>query len=213
MFHRASCPKEGVHCEYVKVGCDAVVARDSLEEHNRQYARQHLKLATDRLAAQRSICQVPPRVFKMQNVEYYKKHGKTWKSPAFYSHPGGYKMHICVKVGYHISVYVYLVAGENDHNLVWPFQGCVTIHLLNQEVNYNHHTTSVEFQGNESKEYSKRPQKHVDGERWGFEKFISHAKLQSTHRNLQYLKDDCLYFRIDQVNIYKDNRPWLTPTL
>ncbi len=124
-------------------------------------------------------------------------------------------IHICVEVGQstHISLYVDLVAGENDHNLVWPFQGCVTIQLLNQEVNYNHHTTSIEFRGSESKEHNKRPQKHVDGVGWGCREFITHEVLQGTCRNPQYLKDDCLYFRIDQVNIYNDNRPWLTPTL
>ena len=62
-----------------------------------------------------------------------------WYSPSFYTHPHGYKM--CLRVnanGYgagensHVSVFVYMMKGEYDDDLKWPFRGDITIQLLNQ---------------------------------------------------------------------------------
>ena len=70
-----------------------------------------------------------------------------WYSPPFYAYPGSYKM--CINVtanGWkegedtHVSVFAYLMRGKNDDNLSWPFQGEVTITLLNQLRYENHHT-------------------------------------------------------------------------
>ena len=65
--------------------------------------------------------------------------GESFHSPGFYISPVGYKM--CIKVdcngygiskGTHVSVYAYLMRGENDDHLPWPFTGTVTVELLNQ---------------------------------------------------------------------------------
>ncbi len=216
-FHRSACPKERVWCEYAKVGCDVKVTRDSLEDHKVQHIKQHLKLAMDKIVAQRSISQIPPRVFKMQNFEHYQGTMNSWRSPTFYSHPGGYKMVINVTArkniwhtpGTHILVQVELVAGESDHNLVWPFQGKVTIELLNQASNRNHCTKVVVFEDSATKDYNKRPQKGHNNVGWGS---IRYDNLKSNRIGDEYLKNDCLYLRIPEVNVFDDNKPWLTPT-
>lgn len=213
--HRALCPKERVQCDYAKVGCNAQVTRDSLEEHNTQYAEQHLKLTMDRIAAQRSISQIPPRVFKIQNFQHLKSTGSLWKSPTFYSHPGGYKMYVELTVHpQHIdddeddmSVHVYLVAGENDDNLAWPFRGKVTIQLLNQNADHHHDTKMVLFISSESEDYRKKPKNNVN--------IISTSAsftpdLEPANSVARYLKDDSIYIRISEV--LDDNKPWLTPT-
>ena len=61
---------------------------------------------------------------------------------------------MCIKVyangrgdgaGIHVSVYAYLVQGRNDDNLPWPFTGKVTITLLNQLADENHHSGTMSF--------------------------------------------------------------------
>ena len=46
--------------------------------------------------------------------------------------------------GTHVSVYAYLMRGEFDDHLKWPFQGHVTVAMLNQ-LEDNHHATKIEF--------------------------------------------------------------------
>ena len=56
---------------------------------------------------------------------------------------------MCIKVdcngfgdgeGTHVSVYAYLMRGENDNHLPWPFTGTITVELLNQLEDDNHYS-------------------------------------------------------------------------
>ena len=76
--------------------------------------------------------------------------------------------------GTHISFFVSLIAGEYDDSLEWPFQGEVTVELLNRV-----------------------PSQHCSGKGWGRRRFISHDELEYNQAaNCQYLKEDSLYFRV-----------------
>ena len=46
--------------------------------------------------------------------------------------------------GTHVSVFAYLMRGEFDDHLKWPFQGHVTVAMLNQ-LEDNHYATKIEF--------------------------------------------------------------------
>ena len=53
----------------------------------------------------------------------------------FYTHHNGYKMQLHVYPygeNNNISVYCYIMQGENDDHLKWPYKGTITITLLNQ---------------------------------------------------------------------------------
>ncbi len=148
-------------------------------------------------------------VFKV--TEYsIKKDAKLWSySSAFYTSPGGYNM--CIKIypngdgsvsGTHVSVYAKLLKGSYDASLSWPFVGTVTITLLNQLSNENHHTKTLEFTKTDN---------HNIGDDRGYPWFISQSVLsQDPVKNTQYLKNDTLYFRVS-VQV-KDSKPWLTCT-
>ena len=124
---------------------------------------------------------------------------------------------MCIKVyangcgdnkGTHVSVYAYLMKGENDDYLPWPFTGTVTVELLNQLEDNHHHSMTIKFPFNHD-----ASQRVVDEERlslgWGFSKYISHSVLGlNTAKNCQYLKDDRLHFRIS-VNAASSSTPWL----
>ena len=109
--------------------------------------------------------------------------------------------------GTHVSVGAYLMKGNNDNSLSWPFTGTVTFKLLNQLEDKNHHQETTTFPADGV--YSQRV---VDGERahrgYGRTQFISHADL--AHKpltNTQYLKDDTLIFRVSAEA--PDYKPWL----
>ena len=163
--------------------------------------------------------QVDSYIFKFPEFHQHCLHNREWYSPPFYTHPGGYK--ICINVDAngcldrtdtYVSVYAYLMKGRNDDNLPWPFTGEVTVTLLNQLENENHHTDTVTFP-EDSDEANERV---VDDERaaegYGWDKFISHDELDfDAEDNCQYLKDDCLFFKIE-VEAAQPVKPWLTCT-
>ena len=108
-----------------------------------------------------------------------------------------------------ISVFIYLMRGENDNPLTWPFTGKVSIVLLNQLNDKFHNDMHIEFE-----EFAGN--RVLDGDRaksgHGCQKFIAHSSLD--HHNLlnrQFLKDDCLYFGI-KVNCASSPKPWLSST-
>ena len=142
--------------------------------------------------------------FIMAYFKEFRKDSDMWYSPHFYTHPHGYKMCLSVDAngigcgeGTHLSVFVYLMRGEFDSQLKWPFQGSVTVKLVNQEEDRDHVEETVSFTRS-------TPDKHCErvtmGERscngWGRHKFMSLAKLQP-----KYLKNDCIRLCIKKVEL------------
>ena len=226
--HRPKCQYEAVSCKYKGIGCTNKPFRKDLQQHEDDDTF-HLHLAIEtvnklqeemKVMADNAIAgRAGPCIFNMTKFNQHKSSKQEWRSSPFYTHPGGYKM--CIKVytdgfgegaGTHVSVGAYLMKGRNDDNLSWPFTGDVTFTLLNQLADENHHTRTVSFPRNG--EVSRRV---VDGEMaptgYGWSKFISHDQLDyNADQNCQYLKDDCLYFRI-KVQAAKPTKPWLTSTV
>ena len=149
----------------------------------------------------------PPWVNKMEEFQEEKEKNEVWYSDPVYSHFGGYKM--CLKVyangdddgkGTHVSVYVYLMRGDNDGNLKWPFIGTIKVSLLNQLEDGPHHTRQP------WPPYTDIPEDtcgRVTGREraasgWGLPQFIPHQDLcYRADKNCQYLKNDTLFFRVD----------------
>ena len=133
-----------------------------------------------------------------------------WISPPFYTHNGGYL--VCLSVyanGYddgsntHVGVAARLMAGENDNNLKWPFRGAVTISLLNQQGNHHHVTDTITFSDATPDVYCARVVSGRVAERgWGNPTFIAHSDLAyNKHNNTEYLSNNSLHLRIEQVTI------------
>ena len=122
-----------------------------------------------------------------------------WHSPPFYTEPVGYKL--CIKVsksesGTHMSLYVYIMRGEYDSRLEWPFKGSITIQLVNHKKPEDNHEVTLRF--------SEKPSNRVtSGEMaksgWGFARFISYNNLKSSTDTRRYIIDDCLTFRVTNV--------------
>ena len=239
--HRSKCQFEKVPCKYAKVGCEKEPLRRDLEQHVND-TTLHLPLAIETVCKQQeeieelreevkaikeeqkmkvigAAGQADSYVFKFSEFYQHNLDNEEWYSPPFYTHPGGYKM--CINVdangyddgeGTHVSVFAYLMKGRNDDNLPWPFTGDVTVTLLNQLEDENHHTDTVTF----PEDSDKASERVVDDERapegYGWDEFISHDELDfHAEDNCQYLEDDCLFFKIE-VEPAKPVKPWLTCT-
>ena len=95
-----------------------------------------------------------------------------------------------------MSAYAYILEGEYDAELKWPFVEEVTITLLNQLEDENHHTKVVNFDN------------HRVGSIRGYAKFTPHSGLtHNPSKNTQYLQNDTLYFRVSLE--VSDHKPWL----
>ena len=137
-------------------------------------------------------------------VEDFKRHKKNddqWWSSPFYSHVGGYKM--CLRVdanglgsgkGTHVSVFVYLMKGEFDDHLKWPFSGEVVVELKNS-AKPPHFQMIITLDEKVSSECVRRPSEERNSKGWGKPHFISHVDLQGGG----FLKDSSLVFCIRKV--------------
>ena len=144
---------------------------------------------------------VPPVDIIMDDFEEHKKNDNDWYSPPFYSHVGGYKM--CLKVyangvgdakGTHVSVYVYLMRGEFDDDLKWPFSAHITIDLKKNIP--PHHKYRFKFEGGKQCNKPKENYKcNTSG--WGYRTYISHADIYSG----RYLSNNRLTFCISKVEV------------
>ena len=151
---------------------------------------------------------VLPTELTMTNFEQHKIDSDRWFSAPFYTHPRGYKM--CLKVdangsgegkGTYVTVGAYLMRGEFDDQLKWPFKGHVTVAMLNQLEDKNHTTKTIPFTTTADNQVIGRV---TGGERApsgrGYPTFIAHTDLSyKSAKNCQYLKYDCLRFRIVKV--------------
>ena len=151
----------------------------------------------------------PPWVFKREGFqEKVDKDTQYWYTGPVYSHFGGYKM--CLNVvangygageGTHVSVYIYLMRGDNDDNLKWPFKGTIVVSLLNQLEDGQHLTE--ELWSRESITSEDAGERVIGTEishtGWGMgSMFISHQDLSyQGNESQQFLKDDTLFFRVD----------------
>ena len=224
--HRQMCLFELVCCKYTNIGCMEKVFRSNLEEHQND-SQQHLQLAIDTVNQQQmttktleeKVAQIQSNLmkFRITNFDKCKASNEAVYSPAFYTSPGGYKMCINVECngygdgkGTHVSVYAYLMRGENDNHLPWPFTGTVTVELLNQLEDDNHLTQYIALPpDDESSQRVLNAERSSSG--YGTAQCIPHSDLgYNAAENCQYLKNDCLHFRVnykfDAKSAYK---PWL----
>ena len=222
--HICSCQYETVSCKYKPFGCTAKPLRKDLQAHESD-DKIHLHSTmntvlrlTNEISLLRSQLTTNTKrpaisyVFKVTSFSQKKNNNTEFYSTPFFTHPQGYKLTFNVDANgydeYHISVYVFLMKGEYDDDLEFPFKGTITFELLNQLEDKHHHKKSYTYKGTE--EGSER----VTGrgsQANGAQAFISHSDLGlDAAKSCQYLKDDCLVFRIyAEVPSYK---PWLQCT-
>ena len=223
--HNETCPKAIITCEYNTVGCNKRMKREEKEEHNKESVQEHLQMTKEELQmATKRISYLEIKnallssneVFKLMQFSQKKEENEDWNSLGFYTSPGGYKMklNVCPNgdgngKGTHVSCFICLMSGEYDDTLEWPFQGEVTIELLNQLEDMNHVKGTIHYNESTSEKCKQIVVAGTRSKGWGAPRFIPHSELEyNPITNCQYLKDDSLYFRVS-VKVTSKTKPWL----
>ena len=200
--------------EILELKKEIVELKEEIFELNYNVARTEQVLLQDgrhNLSHQQMYHYIQFREFrKMKNEQWY------MYSPGFYTSSEGYKMCLIVVAngddkyeGTHVSCGICLMPGEYDNILEWPFQGEVTIELLNQLEDGNHHKLVVCLNESTPQMYRNKVVGKRYGRGWGYLQYISHSQLgYNSTLNCQYLKDDTLYFRVS-VKVTSKTKPWL----
>ena len=213
------CKHAVVCCKYKGIGCEREMKRDDIAAHEED-DKLHLHMAIDttaklsdciatlkddranlfsRISALEDdranlldmICN--PFTFVMEYVLVSLSNFESFESPHFYTSPKGYHMHMNVCCdGYgdfdvedtHVSIGIANDPGEYDDNLSWPLKADFTVTLLNQLKDKNHFRKTIPVIADHEDEIED-------------ETFIHHSALDyDPVKNTQYLKNDCLYFRV-----------------
>ena len=193
---------ENMKVHLSKVSC---TLKSTIEQQQKQIVAlmSATQVALDMQKPLARVFVTPPDIV-MTDFEEHKKADNRWFSPPFYSHIGGYKMCLCVIAngfgkgkGTHVTVSFYMMRGENDDHLKWPFRGEITVQLLNQTRDEKHWKETINFNDDAG------DNRVIGLERatrsWGRLLFITHTKLNTEDK--QYLKNDCLKFRVTNIFI------------
>lgn len=226
--HAVKCSSELVSCPYAAVGCNKRLFKKQLEEHklsidHLEMAVKKIALLTEELKPKDKVC-LPPVVFKMEEFEFHQDNDLEWDSPPFYTHPRGYKLYLKVYANgagqyenTHLSIFVCLMHGENDDDLVWPFRGVVSFEVLNPNSDTDHKEGKARFLQMKRSEKNRKVSaaQGKSGVGWGVANllpiFNDSDSFDSDDMNSvdDYVSDDCLHVRVSQVTVSDHNKPWL----
>ena len=80
---------------------------------------------------------IPPIKFVIHDFSRFKDENNVWRSPPFYTHPRGYKLclHAYEEQG-KLATYLYLMKGEYDNDLPFPFCPIFTVEVISGVPNY-----------------------------------------------------------------------------
>ena len=215
------CPLQEIECKFSYAGCGVKIQRRMMQEHMDKSKNEHvdalathgktimaqlqtLSLALTKVSPQPIFIPTPDVVF--EEFEWHKKGGHRWYSPSFYTHVGGYKMCLSVMAngfgsgeGTHVGVATYMMKGEFDDHLQWPFKGVVTVQLINQRdggVDVDEEVVKENASGKAFMHLLER-KRSVHG--WGIPQFVYHSDLYKPEDGKEYLKNDRLTFRVATV--------------
>ena len=127
--------------------------------------------------------------------------GSIWQSLPFYTSEGGYRMCLVISASgkggdNNLGVFMSLMEGENDDQLQWPFEGVVTISMLNWVSNSRHVLKCLDYEYVPAK-----CKERVFGHKRGSECGISHFHPLSCLKynpedGTEYLRNDSVCFAL-----------------
>ena len=97
--------------------------------------------------------------------------------------------------GSHLSIFAYIMKGQHDDLLRWPFTGTIIIELLNWLEDKGHYKDILSIVTNDD---LVRVTEGEYGNVTGYEQFISQSSLNSS-TNPQYLYQDCIRVRVQAI--------------
>ena len=141
----SECEDAVIACDYRIIGCDTKLKRKDMAAHEQEdKLHLHMAIKTVQTSKKRSGT---PLTFKVSDYQNKKENNIEYISPSFYTSSNGYHMAIVVYAnGHSVSKDKYVTVSSSflqyDTKLNWPFVGKVTLTLLNQREDNNHHTNA-----------------------------------------------------------------------
>ena len=138
--------------------------------------------------------------FTISEYSNRKQFYNQYYSPPFTTSPQGYTLCLVVDAngygsgeGSHLSIFAYIMKGQHDDRLQWPFTGTIIIELLNWLEDKKHYKKTLKIDRNN---VFVRVTEGEYGNNYGSSQFISHSSLTSSTTNTQYLYQDCICVRV-----------------
>ena len=138
--------------------------------------------------------------FTISEYSKRKQFDNEYHSPLFTTGPQGYTL--CLRVdanghgsgeGSHLSIFAFIMKGQHDDRLQWPFTCTIIIELLNWLEDKEHYKMELSIDTNND---FVRVSEGKYGSSFGYYQFISHSSLTSSTTNTQYLYQDCIRVRV-----------------
>ena len=132
-------------------------------------------------------------------------------SPSFYTSARGYRMSLNVYAagtgtgkGTHVSIYGYLMKGDYDDELNWPFTADVVLDILNWRGDHNHHRVVLQFNDDTSSSARVYDADDLAPVGRGVAKAIKIGTLvvNDWSSEKQYLSEDCMCIKIHDIVLY-----------
>lgn len=178
-------------------------AKEKHIDHFTQQVTQFQEQCDDlklEMAVIKSTLYQPPFHFTLENFSSLSGSQEQWFSIPFYTHKQGYKM--CMSVdcsgsdegtGTHVSVYAYMMRGEFDNMLSWPFRGILTVRLYNQCGDSKHVDHTIPFSRDIPEDIAGPIKQNIAESGVGIPEFIDRSHLGHNSRiNAEYLINNCL---------------------
>ena len=200
-FHNGNKPtcKDGldVYCPNKHLSCEWTGSLTDVVEHmNYECECSPVSLLLDENVEM-------PMIIMMRGFEQLKRNNESWYSPVFCTQEKGYHFRLRVDAngwcgtGDAVAVVVSIVKGDYDDQLQWPFEGIITVQILNH-ISNSVHSTLKDFEFSSG---GYECQRVTDGTQPEYgcwcDRFIMHKSLAyNAGIKSQYLKNDCLFFLV-----------------
>ena len=152
------------------------------------------------------ICPVTIKAANISEMTKKTAEADPWYSHAFFTHNKGYKMClsvVCCRAGDGgLSVFLHLMKGPHDNENSFPLQTKFKIYLLNQIKETDgeclDYVMTVTYDENTPNHHADRVTNGDKAERWGCLKFIGNEDLKKASPTCQYLKNDCIFLKVNK---------------
>ena len=121
-------------------------------------------------------------------------------SSPFYTHPHGYKLRLRVLTeGEELGIYTYIVPGEYDNCLKWPFKGTIRVEVLNQLKDENHFSYIFDY-SNASPHQCCRATRLMSESLHSMHPGLPKSALTSKNGTC-YIKNNCLLVKVTVLSL------------
>ena len=141
--------------------------------------------------------------FTISEYSKRKQFNNTYFSPPFTTSPQGYTLCLAVLANgtgsgkaSHLSICAFIMKGQHDDHLQWPFTGTIIFEILNWLEDKEHYKKTRSIDMNDD---CNRVTEGENGYPYGYELFISQSSLTSSTTNTQYLYQDCIRVRVQVI--------------